>query len=89
MSDYIEWQEVGGSLTIRPGWFVTNVDMDVDPPILVLEQSNSNDKQTLMIPKPLAYYLRTHFCGSQKMHDLIVSNARHEIGRTIKRELGL
>lgn len=84
-----EWQYAGGTLTIPIGWFVHRVDLDTKEPYLQITSEDMSQEKTLLIPKPLAYYLGTHFCGSKVMHDLIKENARRDIKHAIVTALGL
>jgi hypothetical protein len=84
------WQEVGGAITIPIGWFVCGADLDADEPFLKI--CNSNDfraTECLPFPKPIAYYLTTHTCGSERMRTHIREDMRREIVDKIKRALGL
>lgn len=71
--------------------FVSNCDLDADEPwfeIIEIGSCNHEPKR-LPIPKELALYLNTHWCGSKKMHNTIRENTRREIANTIKAVLGL
>lgn len=74
------------SLTVPADHFVTGCDFDAEEPYLKIcaNDSTGYDKEKkIPIPSAMAYYLRTHWCGSDKMHDLIesgaVSRARQEL----------
>lgn len=89
--NYLEWQEIGGSITIPKDWFVSKVNLDSEEPYVMIESLVYMDAKPVKLPFPksLAYYLRTHFCGSQAMHDLIADNTRRDIKNTIKQALGI
>ena len=90
MSKNIEWQNKGGTLIIPDNYFVYHADFDSDEPfITICESSGGGEETKLLIPKALAYYLSTHFCGSNTMHDLITENAKREVQNVIKDALGL
>jgi len=85
-----EWQSIGGSFEIPDGWCVTKVNFDVgEPYVIITEAKTMSDEKRLLIPKSLAYYLSTHFCGSNVMRELIQEHTRHEMRQSIKEILGL
>lgn len=78
---------IGGKLEIPDGFFVNHVDLDADEPFIeIIDEKKmcGNEKVKVLVPKSLAYYLKTHFCGSQKMHTLIENNARNGLRRSFK-----
>lgn len=78
-------------LGIPEGYFVHHCDLDADEPYCVVAHRDkcTGPDQKLLIAKPLAYYLKTHFCGSKTMHDLITENERRRIGNVLKELMGL
>ena len=84
-----EWQYIGGSLTIPDGWFVNKVDLDCHTPYAKIVNDETREEKTVLIPKPLAYYLGTHSCGSDVMRANIEDSTRRSIKNTIKDALGL
>ena len=86
-----EWQEKGGTFTIPDGWFVTIVDLDAAEPYCVITNNADlgSPEKRIFLPKSLAYYLGTHFCGSNVMRELIQEDTRQSIRNTIKDALGL
>jgi hypothetical protein len=84
-----KWQEQGGKLEIPEGFFVYKVDFDDDEPYIIICDPVSSHDARLPVPKSLAYYLSTHFCGSNVMRNLIRDNAKRELQSTIKDALGL
>jgi len=88
-----KWQSVGGIMDIPDGWFVTEVNLDVEEPYAIITAdykiSNNIQESRMLIPKSLAYYLSTHFCGSNVMRQMIQENTKHSIGQSIKEILGL
>jgi hypothetical protein len=87
----IDWQQQGGIIEIPDGWFVTSANFDVEEPYIVISsgQMSSDEERTIKVPKSLAYYLSSHHCGSNYMHEIIEENTRHEIKNAIKEALGL
>ena len=86
-----EDQKVGGVLNIPDGYFVTTVDMDAREPYckIVNNKSPEEDEKRISIPKSLAYYLTTHFCGSESMRKLIQMHALNECAQNIRKALML
>jgi hypothetical protein len=85
-----EWQHEGGILEIPDGWFVNQANFDVDDPYIMICYSKDYDVVIkLSVPKSLAYYLSTHFCGSEKMKDMIEGYAKYEVQTAIKQALGI
>lgn len=85
----IEWQNTGGSFNIPDGWFVHYVNLDIPEPCASITNEKSGEDKTILIPKALAYYLGTHFCGSYVMRDQIVEDAKRTIRNAIKNALDL
>ena len=56
---------------------------------LQITSEDTSQEKTLSVPKPLAYYLGTHFCGSNVMHELIEEDTRRDIKQAIVTALGL
>lgn len=84
-----EWQELGGSIEIPVGWFVCGAFFDVDEPYVEISDKDCSQTVKLPFPKPLAYFLSTHWCGSECMHELIGDGAVRGLQNTIKDALGL
>ena len=78
-------------LTIPADHSVHGCDLDADEPYCVIrpDAGDMEPETKCKIPFALAYFLRTHFCGSEKMRDLIESNARREIKNAIFDALGV
>jgi hypothetical protein len=70
-------------------WFGTFADFDCPEPYMEFSNTNSSIEKRILIPESIAYYLRTHWCGSQKMHDLIETNVQNNIRYQIKDALGM
>lgn len=81
----------GGKMEIPDGWFVHKVDLDAQVPYCVIMNIDltKNQEKAINIPPSLAYYLRTHFCGSEKMHNDIFKDGQRNIQNQIKRALGV
>ncbi len=85
------FEDIDETMTIPAGHFVNHVDLDCDTPYCkVCRESDMEDmKEKIFIPKALAYYLRTHFCGSNDMHENLIKHGRESCQREIKSALGL
>ena len=66
-------------MEIGKDWFVYNANLDSDEPFIVLAHKEGGIEKKMPIPEPLAYYLRTHWCGSQIMHDLIEKKVKESV----------
>jgi len=85
-----EWQEQGGTLTIPDGYYVSHVDFDVETPFIEIELPYpGNDKKKLLVPKSLAYYLSTHFCGSNHFREIMLNDEKRKVQSKIREALGL
>ena len=92
MSDINDMQFMGGTLEIPSGHWVDSVNLDCSEPYCIIfpkDKWDNNDAIKLMIPKNLAYYLRTHFCGSREYHDRVYEQGAHDARMTIKRALDI
>lgn len=88
----IEWQYVGGKLEIPENYCVTHADFDCKDPFITIVNTTDNqynDKRKLLVPKPLAYYLSTHSCGSTVMKGIIEKNIQYKIQKQITEALGI
>jgi chaperone required for assembly of F1-ATPase len=92
MTDKSNWEAKGGTLEIPDGWFVDHANFDVEEPYIIIfpgsEPYTPNGKK-LFVPKSLAYFLSVHFCGSEKMSEMLTESGRMEIQIKIKRALGI
>ncbi|HUS48767.1 MAG TPA: hypothetical protein VMZ91_01255 [Candidatus Paceibacterota bacterium] len=83
------------TLTIPAKHFVCSVDLDCEEPFCIVApdyeiwDNGDKEEKRILIPKPLAYYLSTHFCGSKKMYDNIFNNGAESVKRGIKEILDL
>ena len=81
------------TFTIPKGFFVYRVDLDADEPYVMIESEDygiefpEGMSNEIPIPKSLAYYLRTHFCGSEQMRKLIEENVKQTFIKEIKESL--
>ena len=82
MDDSISKQDQ--SFSLPAGYFVTSVDLDHDEPYCMLQSPVNGGMMHRDIPKALAYYLTTHFCGSNKMMDAYKRQGRNEIRSKLK-----
>jgi len=71
------------------GRFCNKVDFDAEKPYIVLGNNDMTEEIRVLIPETMAYYLRTHWCGSQKMHDGIENNTRIDVRNAVKKALGI
>jgi len=62
---------------------------DNDEPYITLVHKEGGEEKKIAVPKQLAYYLRTHWCGSQIMHDLIVNNAKKSMSKSLQEIIGI
>lgn len=80
-----EDQEKGGSFEIPDGWFVCGADFDAEEPYVTIANGDlSGEERRVPVPKSMAYYLSTHSCGSQKIHDNLIEDGRREVRNKIK-----
>lgn len=80
-------QAVGGTMVIPDGYFVYEVNFDAEEPYCILHNMDLIlDKEPIkvVIPKSLAYYVTTHFCGSESMEKALKNDAIHECKNKIK-----
>ena len=78
------------TLIIPKGYFVCNCNLDKDPPTCrIASETDLLLEKELVIPLALAYYLRTHFCGSYKMRELIEKNTKRHMQNEFKELLGI
>lgn len=72
--------------------FVGAVDLDCEEPYcdVYLNDHSIDDKpMKFKIPKPLAYYQRTHFCGSEEAYENMLEMGRREVRNKIKDALNI
>ena len=79
----------GGTFTIPDGYFVYSVDLDADQPKAIICDDKYGEETEILIPKALAFYLTTHFCGSEKMQKTIEDAATKRIQDKFKSLLSL
>lgn len=84
-----DWQDAGGSIEIPAGWFVCGANFDVAEPYVEISSRDCSHRVKVPFPKPLAYYLSTHWCGSDCMHELIEEDAKRKVQGAIKLAIGL
>ena len=78
------------AMDIGDDYYVYQVDVDCDKPFAeICHKDDPAISEKISIPHQLAYYLKTHWCGSQKMHDLIEKNAIQGFRHQIKEILGI
>lgn len=89
MNDIAQEEQV---LTIPKGYFVVRCDFDKEEPTITLHHEYACDCFDEMIvpaPKALAYYLKTHGCGSKIMRNIIENQGKREVRNAIKEALGI
>jgi len=84
-----EWQECGGSIEIPEGWFVSDVTLDTTTPRLTMTDPVTGEERTIPFPKPIAYFLSVHHCGSFEMRRKFIEDGKREVRNEIKSALGL
>ena len=79
------------SLVIPANHSVHRCELDGAMPFCEIrpDEGNMEPATVLEIPFALAYFLRTHWCGSAKMEALIATNATRRVQQAIKDALGL
>jgi hypothetical protein len=80
------------TMTILKDHYVCGCNLDDDPPFCIVspkDEFTSEHEKKVLIPKSLAYYLRTHWCGSYKMNNIIEEHGKSLIREQIKDALGL
>ena len=84
-------QAIGGELAIPSGHCVVGCDLDAEEPYceIVPEKNYTAKRKRLAIPKSLAYYLSTHFCGSERMRANIANQATEAAKSKIREALGI
>ena len=75
-------------MEIGEDWFCYRADFDCEEPHIILAHKDGGEEEKMPVPEQLAYYLRTHWCGSQTMHDLIANKARESVGKKVRELLG-
>ena len=86
----VEDQDVGGTMIIPDGYFVSEVNLDAEIPYCIARPSADRiEKKQITIPKSLAYYLVMHDLGSKYLKKMITDNAKHEIQSGIKELLNI
>lgn len=70
-------------MLIPKGTYVYGCDLDADEPTCSIRESNraisADTERTVLVPKALAYFLSTHYCGSMKMRKKITDTAKREL----------
>jgi len=80
----VEHQTKGGTLIIPDGFFVRHVDLDVEPPICIINDGGVPEiEHTIEIPRSLAYYLSVHHNGSMEFREQLRADAQNELRRKI------
>ena len=81
---------IGGEMIIPDDWYVTSADFDNEYPFIEITYYDDIDNSIeISVPKSLAYYLSTHFCGSEKMRNLYIEQGRRAVRKSIKEVLDI
>ena len=75
-------------MEIGEDWFCYKADFDNEEPHIILAHKDGGEEVKMPVPKQLASYLQTHWCGSQIMHDLIANKAKESVGKRVRELLG-
>jgi len=84
-----KYEEENSPMKIGEDWFVYGADFDCKEPHIILCRKDGGEEKKMLVPEQLAYYLRTHWCGSQIMHDLIEKAAKDSIASELREILGV
>ncbi len=76
-------------MTIGEDWYCYNVNFDAEKPYVTLCNNDNSEEVKIAVPKQLVYYLKTHWCGSQFIHDQIADKARKRLQVELQRLLGI
>ena len=76
-------------MIIDENWFCCGANFDDEKPYITVYNNEDNSEEKIPIPEQLAYYLRTHWCGSEIMHKRIVKSTKETIREELKNILGL
>ena len=77
-------------MIIKDGWFCYGADFDCKEPHFIIANKNvMADEVKVPVPESVAYYLKTHWCGSQQMHDTIEEGAIRGMRHKLKEILGI
>ena len=76
-------------MTIGEDWYCYSVDFDHDKPYVIVCSNDNSEEEKIPIPKQLAHYLKTHWCGSQIIHDKIADKARARLQQELRDLLGI
>jgi len=76
-------------MVIGEDWYCYNIDFDANEPHILLCRDDNSEEVKIPVPKQLVYYLKTHWCGSQEIHDKIVEKAKREWQYELRELLGI
>lgn len=93
LREYISEQEnkegTNKPMIIKEGWGCVGADFDCSEPYITVVNNDCDKKEDILIPETVAYYLRTHFCGSRKMHEGLKKDAIRGMQNKLKKLLGI
>ncbi len=77
-------------MKIKKGWgCISPVDFDCEEPYITVGNNDCTESEKILIPKTVAYYLSTHFCGSMKMHKGLKDDAKRALQNKFIELLGI
>ncbi len=77
------------SMIIKEDWFVYQVNSECEKPYITVCPSNDMEEEKILMPEQLSHYLKTHFCGSHRMHDNLIERGGQAVKNQIKNILGV
>lgn len=86
MTNYKE--TVNSPMIIEDDWFCYKVDLDNKKPYAILCHKETGEEEKILIPQKLAYYFKTHWCGSEEIYKKIKNDANEEMQNKLKELLG-
>lgn len=91
LEDYIykTYRKENRPMNIKEGWFCDAADFDSEEPHISVGNNDFTESEKIEIPESMAYYLKTHWCGSQIMHDLIEKHTLQGVQNKLKEIIGI
>lgn len=91
LEDYIykTYKKGNHPMSIKEGWFCNGADFDCEEPYIIIGNKDCTKKDRILVPETMAYYLRTHFCGSMNMHNGLKEDAVRDMQNKFKELLGV
>ncbi len=76
-------------MSIKQGWGCTGANFDCEKPFIEVTNNECSKTKKISIPESVAYYLRTHFCGSRQMHNGLKADAVRDLQNKFKQIMGM